>query len=201
MTAMYQMQQQAFASHAAYAPSTTDSTSETPPTFVRADMAGAMQQKAAILSALPETCAHCNAPMIAVGGFVEDAKGNVWQYCRQPGACGKSRILFKMCDRRVPVYEQVCVFVAPDNMYEHYGTPMGAQMIPAVFANAPGLVAPSTLEQLHGIVPPAAPCKTCNQLYSSHRGDVDTNGWRIKEYAMEPLPAGWPKLTLVGGVD
>ena len=190
---MYNLQQQAFSAHSVYAPRVTDSTPDAPPSFQRADMAAAMCCKMEVLARLPSLCSHCSTALpFEAGCVVEDRHGNVWAYCKskEAEACGRSEVLFTAPSRKVPVYEQCCVFLPPDSMFERHGTPTEMRM-----PGPPDLQPQSTtLEQLHGITPPEAPCATCERKFEDHHSDVDTNGWRVKCMEEEPLPAGWPSV-------
>ena len=111
---MYKCQQAAFDIREVMLGQPTDSTPTTPPTVPDIDLVALCRRKREIINNLPNHCIHCNAeyPKDTLGVFVElrDDSQTIMAYCRKPGACGRSRVLFAGVDLVKPIYEQVCIF-------------------------------------------------------------------------------------------
>jgi hypothetical protein len=171
---MYQVQRPAYQAAEAYAPTVTDSTPTTPPTFTPADLAAASATKRALINDLPTTCAHCGSVFSTstLGPCVVELKdGTVIAYCKPAGGCGRSHVLFVQPDVSVPKYEQVCVF-----------EPVEGHPSMEINPSMPCLVGPL----------PETPCSRCERLYRDHPTGYDTNGWRVARNVPQALPKDWP---------
>ena len=110
---MYQCQAPAYAARNEIVGKPTDSTPTTPPSVPEIDVEALCKLKREIVSNLPTNCPHCQAeyPRDIKGTFVELRNcGSIVAYCKKPGACGRSNVIFAGVELARPVYEQVCVF-------------------------------------------------------------------------------------------
>lgn len=107
-TQMYAQQTVAYEARDALIGETTNSTSESPPFQTPPDIEKLCQLRKHILRNLPTTCTHCNAEMLKE--YIVDHKGSIIAYCKTPGACGRSLVLYAGVDFTYPVYEQTCPY-------------------------------------------------------------------------------------------
>jgi hypothetical protein len=106
---MYAAQSAAFSARDVLLGRKTDSTSDSPPSFTSPNLEELCSLKKKVLAELPTHCIHCDAEYTKKS-FVETKDGAVMAYCKQPGACGKSLVLFAGVDLSTPIYIRVCMF-------------------------------------------------------------------------------------------
>ena len=106
---MYPQQMMAFSSRNAHMGTTTDSTAECPPSTAKPDIKALCELKKKIVGNLPTTCSHCGVALLPQS-IIERHTGEVIAYCKAPGACGKSLVLFAGVDLSYPVYKRFCPF-------------------------------------------------------------------------------------------
>lgn len=209
-TQMYAQQAVAYSSRDSLLGETTNSTPESPPTQTPPDIERLCELRRHVLRNLPTTCSHCKAEMLK--DDIVDHKGSIIAYCKTPGACGRSLVLYAGVDFSYPVYEQTCPY--------KYTPPAAAPTaIPTSFTDAdivPVEAAPLDLAELtqqiqqhasrlptdqtgaldiyalHGIPNPAHMCDTCGRGPDVHK-KCDQNGWYEVRRQHYTLPANWPR--------
>lgn len=197
---MYAQQAVAFDARAALMGHTTDSTPETPPTHTAPDIVQLCALKKQVLQNLPTSCVHCKAEIKKE--YIVEHNGSIMAYCKTPGACGRSLVLFAGVDFTYPVYAQTCVYThAERTPPPAFGKPAGstqtlsaAELEQAIqqlnvtnFINAD----PGNIYALHGIPNPAHLCDTCGKSPNQHK-KCDQNGWYEVRRSVYALPSDWP---------
>ena len=169
---MYACQRTAFESGKLHSARLTDSTLESPPSYIPPNLIELASIRRSVISNLPSSCVHCNAVLLREY-IISRSDNSIIAYCKSKNGCGKSQVLFAPINLAKPYYEQVCVYEIPD-------------------------VIPEGSEQYtrHGVSyrHPDELCKKCNQPSRSHKSGVDQNGWvKIGESCID-LPGDWPEL-------
>lgn len=187
----------------------TNSTAESPPTQDAPDIAGLCALKRQIVTNLPTACTHCGAELKKE--YCVELKDDecIMAYCKTPGACGKSLVLFAGFDRTYPVYTQTCCFkrieAAPVQPVVPAPVTFTAEDAPnSPPTNAPEMLSASILKELqqeqqqldiyalHGIERPDSKCANCGKAYSTHNKTCDQNGWYESSRKCYKLPHDWP---------
>lgn len=170
----------------------TDSTPTSPPTHKALDLSAICTQKWEIINNLPHNCVHCSAEF-PPKSVVELKDCSIMAYCKKPGACGKSQVLFAGIELKSPIYEQVCAFQAIEHKLEieDSNEPLdSAKLMGELEMHARR---PVTMED-H-----SPTCAKCGSRYHNHHHDVDQNGWRIARYEAIKPPGDWPVFDSVSG--
>lgn len=195
---MYAQQAVAYDARAALLGQTTDSTPKTPPTQTPPDIVQLCALRKQILKNLPSTCVHCNAEMKKE--YIVDHKGSIMAYCKAPGACGRSLVLFAGVDFTYPVYAQTCVYthspaVAAAPVTASHAQPLSAAEMELVVNELTSTnfndVGAMDIYTLHGIPNPAHLCDHCGKPPSEHK-KCDQNGWYEARRSVYTLPPDWP---------
>ena len=203
---MYPQQAPAFEARNQFGGSISDSTVDSPPTFVAPDFAALCEIKKTVVNNLPAMCCHCGAEY-PPGSIIERQDGDIMAYCKLRGACGKSLVLFASIDRTAPVYQKFCkfqpavvqstVFMTPEVVHGEIEEQQEQQL------PIPTTPFPVVMEQqqqqldiyaLHGIHRPEERCSRCSEEFRQHQHqrECDQNGWVRVQSRLLDLPADWP---------
>lgn len=213
--AMYMQQQPAFEARSRMVTDLGPSTETSPPVFTEPDIEGLKNLKKQVVENLPTHCSHCNADMLP-DYCCELKDGSVMAYCKKPGACGKSLVLFAGVDLVRPVYRKICPFkkVVSTISREPVSTPSTGPQ-PGNAADGTETQLPTDLQvpeqqiydvvelyrrgeideyDLHGISRPTDICALCSKRYDKHEHTrCDENGWVHDHDELLPLPNDWPR--------
>ena len=96
-------------------------------------------------------------------------------YCKTPGACGRSQVLFAAIDPSIPNYKKICPFKQALKEKKEPGTPID-------------------MYQLHGIIREEEICTLCEKRFDKHKHiPCDQNGWAEVGRTHLSLPSKWPR--------
>lgn len=212
-------QQPAFEARSRMVTDLGPSTENTPPVFTEPDIEGLKNLKKQVVENLPTHCSHCSADMLSEY-CCELKDGSVMAYCKKPGACGKSLVLFAGVDLVRPVYRKICPFkkvvssiarepvvVAPSTGPQSGDSAGGTEMqLPQQPADSPvqeqqiydivELYRRGEIDEyeLHGINRPTDVCALCGKTYDKHEHtSCDQHGWVHDHDELLPLPNDWPR--------
>jgi hypothetical protein len=170
MNQMYEIQRPAYEARSQLVGKPTDSTPDTPPAYPALDVVGLCNLKKSIVENLPTTCSHCGAEF-PIGSIVELGNEEIVAYCKKPGACGRSQVLFAAVDFRTPAYKKVCIYSPKDDS-----------------SSVPDLSEIGHLQLMQMDLPT---CAHCGQDEASHP-PCDENGWSVVGYNNVSFPPDWP---------
>jgi len=174
---MYQSQTQAYNAQQQYSSKITDSTESTPPTFIPPNLSLASQQKRQVIHNLPSSCVHCGSPLTSQM-ISEVSGGTIMAYCKTPGACGRSQVLFVPPSFSKPKYEKVCIFLRNRNAQVKSGAELSLRADSCYFDGE--------------FVESKEVCSRCEVVAHKHKLGYDKNGWlKVGEEQLE-LPKDWP---------
>jgi hypothetical protein len=168
---MYQIQAPAFNARSQILGTPTNSTPDTPPIHPPIDVAQLCALKKSVIANLPTTCGHCGAELPPRSIVEHD--GSIMAYCKKPGACGRSQVLYAAVDFKTPVYKKVCIFT-PRVTGNHHDFERMNEM------------SHDELMQMHD-----PSCANCGSRSSQHK-KCDQNGWAVTGHSNLALPADWP---------
>jgi hypothetical protein len=193
---MYELQSAAFSARSELLGIVTDSTTILPPTHSPPNIVELCALKRRILNNLPTECGHCHA--IYPPNSIVEHTGSVIGYCKLPGACGRSLILFAGVDMTCPVYQKICPFKAVEEevipVPSQSGNVSAAQVEQTpIFSQVQQQQSTFDVYALHGITRPNVVCSLCGITFQHHdHRKCDQNGWVETGRRYLELPSNWP---------
>lgn len=184
---MYAQQTVAYAARDALIGETTNSTPESPPILTPPDIVKLCDLRREILRNLPTTCTHCKAEMLKE--YIVDHKGSIIAYCKTPGACGRSLVLYAGVDFSYPIYEQTCRYVyTPPTAEATVGAAVSAPETAVISTGTEAVDAesfntPDFVQQLQA----DAVQVPIQQYYSAAHFPLDQNG-ELDIYTLHGIP-------------
>ncbi len=198
---MYVQETKAFADRAKLIGTARNSTPSSPPINTNVDIDGLCKLKQKVINNLPLQCGHCGINYLEKTSFAEFMDGTIMAYCKGPGCCGRSMVLFAGVELWTPTYTQICPFIPFQDEVEEATSPRSPESPSTNSSTSPRSVNIENIIAYQQWSPsvrnPDSVCEICSKPFGLHDSyrmtQCDSYGWIANGKRELLTPADWPE--------